>query len=607
MKKIVLCFFLFFIFIINLSSTTQLDLMLTELEDLSGLDKLHKLNDISKEYRIIDPNLSIEYAQKSYKLARRLGEEDLKGEALNSIGVGYYLNSDMVNAKIYYNRAIRIFEKSENTLGLAKMYNNMALVYKKRRNLDEALDYLLKSLKLEEEQENKPGISFSLLNIGNFYYDIDDKSKALEYFEQALKIEESLDTKENLANILNNIGMIYDEINNYHFAIDYYFKSLELERISGNSNGIATTLNNIGIAYQNLDVPDKALEYLLESLKMTEEIEDPYGYCNTYINIGILYLKTNSVEDSKKYLESGLELAIKQEFSDLVMTAYDSLHKNYEMQGDYQNSLKYFKLYTNESGKVFNQANRELINEIQGRYENEKQQIKRNKSQVAKQITLRNLFMLVLVALLMIFFAISSRYRNKNVLNKELQVKNEQLRIVNSKLEEVARTDPLTMLSNRRDMLEKIEYETSRFNRSKKPFVIIISDIDFFKLINDKYGHDGGDYVLVNLSRMFRKTMRKQDIIGRWGGEEFIFLLPETDLLGGRKLAEKLRLIIENHPFMYNGNQMNVTMTFGVSVYASGTKSIDQVINRADEHLYKGKRKGRNCVVTDRSDKIVIG
>jgi len=581
--------------------------MLLDLEDLSGMDKLIKLNEISKEYRNIDPDLSIDYSKKSYKLARRLGEDDLMAEALNSIGAGFYLNSDLVNARIYYSRAIRIFEKTENKLGLAKMYNNMALVYKKRRNLDEALEYLLKSLKLEEEQDNKPGISFTLLNIGNFYYDLDEKNKALEYFEQALKIEEGLEDKENLANILNNIGMIYDETNNYHYAIDYYFKSLELERISGNSSGIATTLNNIGIAYQNLDVTDKALEYLLESLKLTEELEDPYGYSNTTINIGVLYLKINDLDQSITYLEKGLELVVEHEFNDLLLVAYDNMHKNYEKRKDYQNSLKYFKLYTNESGKIFNQVNRDLITEIQSRYESEKKQIQKNKSQVAKQITLRNLFMLVLVALLMIFFAISNRYRNKNLINKELQDKNEQLKDMNSKLAEVARTDPLTLLSNRRDMLEKIDYETSRFNRSKKPFVIIISDIDFFKMINDKYGHDGGDYVLVNLSRMFRKTMRKQDIIGRWGGEEFIFLLPETDLLGGRKLAEKLRQMIENHPFIYNDNQMNVTMTFGVSVYASATKSIDQVINRADEYLYKGKRKGRNCVVTDRSDKVVIG
>lgn len=606
MKKL-LFIFLLFSFFLTLSASTDMDQLINELDDLTGLDKIAKLNEISVAYRIIDPDQSIVYAKKSYNLARRLGEEDLKGEALHDRAVGYYLNSDLVNAKIYYSRAIRVFEKTENKAGIAKTLNNLALIYKKRNELDKALENLLKSLKLEEEMGNNPGISYSLLNLGNFYYDLDEKAKALDYFEQALKIEEKLEEKANLANILNNIGIIYDETKNYHYAIDYYFKSLELERISGNNNGIATTLNNIGIAYQNLEVPDKALEYLLQSLQITKEIDDPYGYCNTTLNIGVLYLQILNLNESKTYLEAGLDIAINYKFTDLIILAYDSLHKNYEERGDFQNSLKYFKSYTAESGKIYNQANRELISEIQQRYEDEKRLMKENELQVSKQITLRNLFMLVLVALLMIFLAISNRYHNKNLINKELQQKNEQLLVMNKKLEEVARTDPLTMLSNRRDMLEKIDYETSRFNRSKKPFVIIISDIDFFKLVNDKYGHDGGDYVLVNLSRMFRKTMRKQDIIGRWGGEEFIFLLPETDLLGGRKLAEKLRNMIEKHPFIYNKQQLQITMTFGVSVYASNTKTIEQVINRADEHLYKGKRKGRNCVVTDRSSKIVIG
>lgn len=606
MKKILFLFFLFFIHIF-LFASTNIETLITELDSLGGLEKIAKLNEISLEYRIINPSQSIDYARKSYKLARNLGEENLKGDALHNIAVGYYLNSDLVNARIYYSRAIRVFEKTNNKQGLAKTFNNMALIYKRRNDLDRSLEYLLKSLKLEEELDNKPGISYSLLNIGNFYYDLDEKNKALEYFEQALKIEEALEEQANLANILNNIGIIYDETKNYHYAIDYYFKSLELERKTGNRNGIATTLNNIGIAYQNLEVPDKALEYLLESLKLTEEIDDPYGYCNTTLNIGVLYLQILELEKSKRYLDSGLQMAIENKFTDLIILAYDSMHKNYEEKGDFQNSLKYFKLYTAESGKIYTQTNRELISEIQSRYEDEKRLMKQNETQVSKQITLRNLFMLVLVALLMIFFAISSRYRNKNMLNRELQQKNEQLLVMNQKLEEVARTDPLTLLSNRRDMLEKIDYETSRFNRSKKPFVIIISDIDYFKMVNDKHGHDGGDYVLVNLSRMFRKTMRKQDIIGRWGGEEFIFLLPETDLLGGRKLAEKLRHMIENHPFIYNEKKLQITMTFGVSVYSSTTKTIEQVINRADEHLYKGKRKGRNCVVTDRSNKVVIG
>jgi len=601
-----LIFFLFS-FLISLAASTDIDQLINDLDDLTGLEKISKLNEISIEYRIIDPDQSIDYARKSYDLARKLGKEDLKGEALHNIAAGYYLTSDLVNAKIYYSRAIRVYEKTENKSGLAKTYNNMALIYKKRSELDKALEYLFNSLKLEEELENNAGISYTLLNLGNFYYDLDEKEKALEYFKQALVIEEKLEDKANLANILNNIGIIYDETKNYHYAIDYYFKSLELEKINNNTNGIATTLNNIGIAYQNLDVPDKALEYLLQSLQLTEEIDDPYGYCNTTLNIGVLYLQILDLDKSKTFLESGLEIANNNEFTDLLILAYDSLHKNYEEREDYLNSLKYYKYYTAESGKIFNQANRDLITEIQQRYEGEKRLMEQNKSQVSRQITLRNLFMLVLVALLMIFLAISNSYHNKNLVNNELQKKNDQLLEMNLKLEEVARTDPLTMLSNRRDMLQKIDYETNRFNRSKKPFVIIISDIDYFKMVNDKYGHDGGDYVLVNLSRMFMKTMRKQDIIGRWGGEEFIFLLPETDILGGKKLAEKLRIMIEKHPFIYNNKQLQITMTFGVSVYSSSTKSVEQVINRADEHLYKGKRKGRNCVVTDRSSKVVIG
>jgi diguanylate cyclase (GGDEF)-like protein len=102
-----------------------------------------------------------------------------------------------------------------------------------------------------------------------------------------------------------------------------------------------------------------------------------------------------------------------------------------------------------------------------------------------------------------------------------------------------SRTDPLTKLSNRRDMLEKIEFERIRFERSKRPFVFILCDIDKFKNFNDEYGHKTGDFVLVSIAKLMLETMRKQDQVCRWGGEEFLLLLPETEFEGGGILAEK--------------------------------------------------------------------
>jgi len=180
----------------------------------------------------------------------------------------------------------------------------------------------------------------------------------------------------------------------------------------------------------------------------------------------------------------------------------------------------------------------------------------------------------------------------------DLKKADNQLREAYKKLELLARTDPLTQLSNRRDAVEKIEYEVSRFERSKKNFAIIIADIDDFKGVNDKYGHDAGDYVLKTLANVMRMIVRRQDLVARWGGEEFLLMLPHTDLEGGITLAGKIRERILNTNFVYDNHTIDVTLTMGVSRFRKNI-TVDKAINLADKALYLGKTTGKNKVVSE--------
>lgn len=174
----------------------------------------------------------------------------------------------------------------------------------------------------------------------------------------------------------------------------------------------------------------------------------------------------------------------------------------------------------------------------------------------------------------------------------------EKLLEMQKQLEEAARTDPLTGLPNRRAMTEKICEEKTRFDRSHKDFSMIIIDIDHFKKINDTYGHDAGDQVLVGIARLMRNMWRKQDMICRWGGEEFLALLPETDLKGAMILAEKMRSGIEAEPFLFGAHCIRVTLSLGVNVFdEKNQKDTDECISQADHALYQAKKSGRNRVV----------
>jgi diguanylate cyclase (GGDEF)-like protein len=162
----------------------------------------------------------------------------------------------------------------------------------------------------------------------------------------------------------------------------------------------------------------------------------------------------------------------------------------------------------------------------------------------------------------------------------------------------MANTDPVTNLINRRMMMNRIEDEKVKVDRGGKPFTVVMVDIDNFKSINDAYGHDGGDFVLVQLAERIKLSLRKTDLVSRWGGDEFLFLLPETRLNEGAKVAEKVRDRIIKTPFVYRERDIQVTLTFGVS-QCSMDVGVGSVIRKADQALYLGKEMGKNRVVTE--------
>ena len=177
-----------------------------------------------------------------------------------------------------------------------------------------------------------------------------------------------------------------------------------------------------------------------------------------------------------------------------------------------------------------------------------------------------------------------------------------QLKKYKEYLKELSYTDSLTGLLNRRSMLDRIHEEKKRTRRSGIPFTVVIADVDYFKKVNDTYGHDCGDVVLQEIAKTLKQTVREQDCLARWGGEEFLLLLPETDGGGGITLSNKLRHVVEEMNVECRSNRIHVTMTFGISD-CNLENSITECIKQADEALYKGKEEGRNrCIIYSNHD-----
>jgi diguanylate cyclase (GGDEF)-like protein len=172
----------------------------------------------------------------------------------------------------------------------------------------------------------------------------------------------------------------------------------------------------------------------------------------------------------------------------------------------------------------------------------------------------------------------------------------EQLREATKSMQHMARTDPLTNLSNRRDMLECLDREVERFVRYEKDFSIIMFDIDDFKSVNDSYGHDAGDRVLKGLALVFLETLRRADVCSRWGGEEFLVLCPETTSESARTVGEKCLLAVSAMRVATEAGPIGITLSGGVAAMQKGFDR-DDLIKLADAKLYAAKAAGKKRIV----------
>jgi len=169
-----------------------------------------------------------------------------------------------------------------------------------------------------------------------------------------------------------------------------------------------------------------------------------------------------------------------------------------------------------------------------------------------------------------------------------------ELALKTKMLEVSAITDRLTQIYNRVKLEEVFDYEMSRSNRGESGFSIMILDIDKFKSVNDIYGHQVGDKVLIEFAKILKQNIRSSDTLGRWGGEEFMIISPAIEKDDAIKLAEKLRVKIDKYDFDTVGNK---TASFGLATFTLGDTD-DSLVERADKALYQAKNNGRNQVVS---------
>jgi diguanylate cyclase (GGDEF)-like protein len=187
--------------------------------------------------------------------------------------------------------------------------------------------------------------------------------------------------------------------------------------------------------------------------------------------------------------------------------------------------------------------------------------------------------------------------------NKEVETQKKALRDMNSYLEEKneqlflhSTIDPLTNTYSRRYFTELFSKELTKSKRHHSPLCCIIFDIDHFKKVNDNYGHLAGDYILKSVSKIIHREIRNEDIFGRYGGDEFVIVLPAINLNNAEIVAEKIRKSIHNETFVFDTINIKVTLSIGISSVDDSIDTIEAAIENSDSALYLAKGNGRNRV-----------
>lgn len=171
-----------------------------------------------------------------------------------------------------------------------------------------------------------------------------------------------------------------------------------------------------------------------------------------------------------------------------------------------------------------------------------------------------------------------------------------KLKDINSEVTYLANYDQLTGIENRHYLHQKLDLLFKGSLKSNEGFVVGMVDVDDFKRINDQYGHFCGDEVLQHTSKVLKESLRKTDFVGRWGGEEFLVVLPNTDMADGLEILERVRVSLENSILNHDNSQIKTTITIGAAEFKK-TISLDDLIQQADQRLYWGKQNGKNRVV----------
>lgn len=584
-----------------MTSSLKLEpLSLRDIEDLLekavGKTRINLLNQLSTLTLKEDKDRAREISSEALELAGALGYRRGKAEAFFGLGDTARTNGKYRSALEYYSTALNLFEALGDSIQQGRCFRRLGDVHFYVNNLNLSLKHYLNALKLFEKSAARDDSSYARINlghlmatIGNVLRSSNDLEAALSYYRRCHVIYLREGFTEGVPGILYNTGNVYHSQGRLGESLSVYKQALEEAELRDDKYLASMALTSIGSVYMIRGELDDAESYFKRSMTLSEKLGRKRGILSVSIKLIELRRTRGCLDEALELSESAEYLA--EELNDrksLRDILQEKVHV-YRSKSQFEKALE-TNLNCHRIAEEFLSENRvRELDILRVRYETEAKEweierLRREKTTQQKMITAAAVG-LVLAGVSLILFYRNVRFRAR--FNRELEE-------AYSRVERLSQIDTLTGLANRRAMMRSLSNEQTRSSRTGREFGLIMADIDSFKQVNDRHGHTCGDEVLIEVAKRVKQALRNQDVASRWGGEEFLLLLPETSLKSSIKVAEKIRILVENTPFLWKNVSIQLSMTFGVS--AGGMIPVDEAIQLADSALYRGKRDGKNRV-----------
>lgn len=579
---------------------TVLEARLAEAETDS--EKVKALNALVWELRAVNPHRALSLSEEAAGLARALTDQSGLAASLCLVGVCASLLSRHQEAREALKEGLALSRRQRDLGTEARCLHYIGVVHYYLAEHAEAIENVMAALQIRENQQDWEGLGTGFNMLGNIQFCLSDYGQALDWYQRSLEAREQAGDQIGIAMSLGNIGNVYSTRGDFAEALSFHQRSLDQSVRIGNTASVVCTLCNLGGDHVDMGRYEEAIEACRRSVALGETLEDWKQVSVALTNMGYALGKTGRQAEALEYFARALDLARSLQDQDVAveillyaglthaglgelvearvrlaeaavlaaslgargtaLQAAEGLSEVCKRQGDYAAALGHYETFRRLEKEVFSEEAADRAKALVVKMEVEHH---RHEAEALAKI------------------------------NTALQFSNTALQKANARLEALATTDHLTGLPNHRTLVAALDAETARARREGGPCALLFLDIDHFKSVNDTHGHSVGDAVLAEFAACVRACLREDDILGRWGGEEFLVLLPGRDAEEALWIGERVRAAVADHRLAAKEG-LSMTCSIGAVACPPQEAVRHSLVEAADQALYAAKRLGRNQV-----------